>query len=208
MLIDAHKTLSTALLFCLLLNSGCTSNSDSLYAESTESIEPLEVEKETKIKKSLIDPLINKVLLKQYNCPHHYCKNFTLEVFEGKMAFLNLETSDLKPSDLKMLESNKLISRQNLEFKPETKEKLKQIIHALKLRKMKTEVIPGKSNCQNFATSYPSYQLALYKGDFVQTIDIYQGCQNLLQSHKDLIDWIKGYSPKNNSSDKKASATF
>ncbi len=120
-------------------------------------------------------PSLNLAFDKQ--CTPYHCQSYQLTLTGNRLVKI-AGLSD------KQNQLSKQLSDKDAKY-------IDQLIHQLKLLSMQTSVVPGQSECANYASDADSYHLAVKKGHFSQTLQIYAGCHALPQRYRDLIDWFE-----------------
>ena len=150
------------MLFCWSLLPACSSERQS----------PVEMAKRSDgLRLASLDLAFDK------QCTPHHCQSYQLTLTSNRLVKI-AGLSD-KQNQLSKQLSDKDTKR------------ISQLIHQLKLQSMQTSIVPGQSECTNYASDADSYRLAVKKGHFSQTLQIYEGCPNLAQRYRDLIDWFE-----------------
>ena len=118
-------------------------------------------------------------------CGNRQCQSYQAEIVGSKIT-VNKLTPILTSRNTDKTED----SKETLLTKNSASE-INDMVASLGLTAFNTKLIPGEKECAGYLTDQATYRIALNKGDFSQTLDIYTGCKNIPQRFSRLLEWFK-----------------
>ncbi len=118
-------------------------------------------------------PTDNKTLKFSKQCANQYCNSYDVSITDNSYIYKNNGGTSVG------------------QISPRQSKKVNQMIDSLKLRALKTDILPGGRDCLEHSSDASSYFLTVQKGTFSQTLHIYRGCQNIPKVYLQLIDGIE-----------------
>ena len=147
--------------FILLISCSSKENAN-LQAQSSN----LSATKQTARFETLSE--INLSFSKQ--CSNAYCGAYELSIHDSTLAVTKSKEKFTRSMEV------------------QGSKKFLPLLNALKLTRMKTQIMPGKDDCLSYATEGSTYLLQLGGGDFQQELQIYSGCQGLDEKYSHMIE--------------------
>ncbi len=115
------------------------------------------------------------ITFKKTSCPNEQCKPYVIQVVAENLSA--------------KVGQGKSATNKNVFLKLSQVDELTKLIDGLKLVSMKTQVVPGSKLCGQYHSDEPTYILALQKGSFPQTLEVYAGCK-VKPEYQNLINWF------------------